>query len=341
MTRYLYERLRAEVLALKRQTAILVTGGSSGGSHASTHEDSGADEIDVTGLSGQLADAQLVGVRKNSAGSVFTRSRLNLIEGANVSLTVADDPGNGEVDVTVAATGAGGGSGGGNDTTTAAYASRPAAGNVGDLFFPSNGYVVERDTGAAWAPWGPIFPLTAPDDSAFAWVNQGGASTITTNGGIHLIAPAVAALNIRARVKSAPSTPYTITACFLGRAVGVNSANFGLLFRESGTGEIHVFEVIFSTDWRLGSEKYTSATAASASYTLQPILSYMPCPLWLRIADDGANRICSWSMDGQNWMVIHTIGRTDFLTADQVGFYAQAVNATWDCACTLISWKEA
>lgn len=42
-------------------------------------------------------------VRKNSAGTVFTRRQLNLIEGSNVTLTVADDAGNDEVDITIAA----------------------------------------------------------------------------------------------------------------------------------------------------------------------------------------------------------------------------------------------
>lgn len=46
-----------------------------------------------------------VGVRKNSAGSTFERRRVNLIEGAGVSLTVADDAANEEVDVTVAVAG--------------------------------------------------------------------------------------------------------------------------------------------------------------------------------------------------------------------------------------------
>lgn len=50
-----------------------------------------------------------VGVRKNSTGSTSTRRRLNIIEGANITVTVADDSGDEEVDVTVAATGAGGG----------------------------------------------------------------------------------------------------------------------------------------------------------------------------------------------------------------------------------------
>ena len=44
-------------------------------------------------------------VRKNSGLNVGTENRLNLIEGNNVSLTVTDDPSNGEIDVTIAATG--------------------------------------------------------------------------------------------------------------------------------------------------------------------------------------------------------------------------------------------
>jgi len=71
--------------------------------HASTHENAGGDEISVAGLSGVLADPQTVVVRKNSGANVGTRSRLNFIEGSNVTLTVADDAGDGEVDVTIAA----------------------------------------------------------------------------------------------------------------------------------------------------------------------------------------------------------------------------------------------
>jgi hypothetical protein len=51
-----------------------------------------------------------VGVRKNSGVTTYLRRRLNLIEGAGVSLTVADDATDEEVDVTVAATGGGLGS---------------------------------------------------------------------------------------------------------------------------------------------------------------------------------------------------------------------------------------
>src|SRR5688500_2848905 len=44
-------------------------------------------------------------VRKNSGGSDFIRRRLNLIEGTGITLTVADDSGNEEVDVTIATSG--------------------------------------------------------------------------------------------------------------------------------------------------------------------------------------------------------------------------------------------
>jgi hypothetical protein len=46
-------------------------------------------------------------VNKNSGATVGTRRRLNFIEGTNVTLTVADDAGNEEVDITIAASGGG------------------------------------------------------------------------------------------------------------------------------------------------------------------------------------------------------------------------------------------
>jgi hypothetical protein len=47
-------------------------------------------------------------VRKNSGTDDFERTRLNFIEGSNVTLTVTDDPTNDEIDITIAATGASG-----------------------------------------------------------------------------------------------------------------------------------------------------------------------------------------------------------------------------------------
>ena len=47
-------------------------------------------------------------VSKNDGADVGVRRRINFREGANVTLTVADDPINHEIDVTIAAAGASG-----------------------------------------------------------------------------------------------------------------------------------------------------------------------------------------------------------------------------------------
>ena len=78
-------------------------GGGAPAAHAASHQNGGTDEINVAGLSGELADAQPITVRKNTGADVGTRSRLNLIEGANVTLTIADDGVGDEVDITIAA----------------------------------------------------------------------------------------------------------------------------------------------------------------------------------------------------------------------------------------------
>jgi hypothetical protein len=86
------------------------------GAHASSHQDGGGDEMSVAGLAGVLADAQKVAIHKNGT-LVGTRKNVNLIEGTNVTLTVADDGTDDEVDVTIAASGSGSG-------TTVTLASR-------------------------------------------------------------------------------------------------------------------------------------------------------------------------------------------------------------------------
>jgi hypothetical protein len=75
--------------------------------HAAAHQDGGGDEINVAGLSGELADAQPVAVSRNSGAIIGTRSELNFIEGSNITLTIADDAGDDEVDITIAAAGSG------------------------------------------------------------------------------------------------------------------------------------------------------------------------------------------------------------------------------------------
>lgn len=61
----------------------------------------------VVGKPGQLADPQKLEVAKGGA-LVATRKRVNLIEGANVTITAADNAGGDRVDLTIASTVTGG-----------------------------------------------------------------------------------------------------------------------------------------------------------------------------------------------------------------------------------------
>ncbi len=67
-----------------------------------------ADISDFFTATGDMNANARVKVRKNSAGSTFSRRRINFIEGSGVTLTVADDSTDEEVDVTITASGGGG-----------------------------------------------------------------------------------------------------------------------------------------------------------------------------------------------------------------------------------------
>lgn len=232
-----------------------------------------------------------------------------------------------------------GAGGGGDSTYTAAYGSRPAASNDGNLFLPSNGFVIERDTGAAWVPWGPIFPLAGVANAPDTWVNQGSATVTTTNGGIYLYDPANEGVSYRIRKKAAPSTPYTITALLLVNHGCWAHPSVGIGWRQSSDGKLVLARVLgMGYVHNLALLKANNETTDIANYVDQA-LGAVPW-IWLRITDDGTNRIVSFSRDGQNFIQMHSVGRTDFLTADEVCLFASSRNSSFGAGVTLLSWKE-
>lgn len=241
---------------------------------------------------------------------------------------------------------AGGGGGGGDSTTTAANASRPSASNDGNLFLPNNGFYIERDTGAAWAPWGPIYPMVAPPSSGWSWVNQGSAAVDTTNGGIYLNSPAQGNVtDFHLYVRSAPTPPYVIDTYIKGLLFAKNYLTLGLLWRQSSDGKFvtahHQFNSNVNTvDAVFSVEKFSGPAAGAGAYVGQPIVEMFN---WVRIADDNTSRIVSVSIDGQHWHQYHSVSRTDYLTANQVGIFAASGNnatPTQDVALHLLSWYE-
>ena len=202
--------------------------------------------------------------------------------------------------------------------------------------------------GASAPEWGnhPYFPpFTTPVLTDFAWINQGTATAVEENGGINLTAAAAAAANHKILKKSAPSTPYTITAIFRPNIYPQPNSRFGLLFRNSSDGKevTHALTCLTSpTFWHWLGEDFSGPTAyVSNNFGVAFSLYELRTPfIVMRIADDGTNRICSWSADGFNFRTLHSEGRTTYTTADEVGFFVSSDNDTYPAAATLLSWVE-
>lgn len=224
-------------------------------------------------------------------------------------------------------------------TNVDTQANRPDAGNVGNLFLPSNGYHLQRDDDSVWQAWGTLFPMTLPVSDDFSWINQDTASIDASQGGVYILDPA-GANGLHLRVKSAPETPYVITAAILAHAYNVNYSKFGVCWRQSSDGKLIAFTLRNDQISKLNLQKYTDADTFSADYKTVEIIPHFSI-LFLRLEDDGSDRKSHWSTDGQHFHEFHSVGRTDFMTADQVGFFVGANNANYPAGMLLLSWLEA
>jgi hypothetical protein len=217
-----------------------------------------------------------------------------------------------------------------------------------DLLFVVRGagspleYTAYRTTVAdliALAPTSDFDPgYTTPVDGDFAWSNQGGASITTlANGGLFLRAPAGSAINLRCRVKAAPATPYSVIARIEPLIGGVNTSQLcGLLFSD-GT--------------KLVTLAVTSAAMArvtrwnnTGSYSADSLVRVGRPAGWFKIEDDGTNLKYYVGNDGENWILMFSQARGNFLSTGptHIGWFVNSEEASQaiDAAATLLSWEE-
>lgn len=229
---------------------------------------------------------------------------------------------------------------------TAGAPARLAKGSNGQVLTLNGSGHVAWATPSGGGGGGPAWQralVEPPDLGDFAWVNQGSATATKANSAIFMTVPANASTNLRVLKKAAPSTPYAITAAFVPLLFGATTNNFGLVYRQSSDGKL-VFLTVGSSGGQgnhnmfASVSKYSAATTYNSNYSTWPI--FPPAGLhWLRIEDTGTNRICSRSPDGHNWVVVSTHGRTDYLTANEVGFAVDASNGTYGPSALLVSWE--
>ena len=233
------------------------------------------------------------------------------------------------------------------------YANKPAAGTPGRLFLPTDGLFIERDNGSIWEKFGPIWPMTPPQSSDFpTWVNQGTSTCVDNKGAIFLQAQTNNGECLRARVKAYPAGSFTVDMAFLPCVWGYSSPAVagGLLIRDSSSGKIVAFGLGGgSADMNIRGYNYNNYSAVSGTSAGWPGATHggeQPL-LWLRYYDDGTtNRVISISLDGVTWTQMASSSRSDWITPNQIGIFANggagysASSGQLDSGITVLSWRQ-
>ena len=231
----------------------------------------------------------------------------------------------------------------GSSITQGTFASLPAVCTTNDLYLQTDGPYLFRcsavNTFSAFV--GSFGLVTVPPSAGWSYDNQASSVTDNTNGLRYMTTPKSGTVSITGQVRTAPATPYTVSALlrhdFSGAQPGVGgtASNCGIAlgFRD-GTGKISLLRLFRDGSGNgIVTDKWTNSTTFSAAYQLYQAavaatevdLIYRQ-PAWLRLGDDGVNLTYSWSIDGQHWKQFFSVSRTDFFGAGptQVGFFAYA-----------------
>jgi hypothetical protein len=231
---------------------------------------------------------------------------------------------------------------GGATVTAGTYAgSRPASPAVGDLYVVTDGWWTEEYTGSAWAPYGPRVPLTDPLLRTWAWFNQGTATVDTSRGAVILQAPGSSGNQVRGYEESFGAGTYTVTMGFLPALIaGGQAPGAGLLLRDSVGGKfIFFFMMDNNTTPTIRIDQWNSAGSFSAqAFAVSGQVATGPGLHWLRVQDNGTNRLYSVSADGVTWAQVYSEARTTWCTPDRRGPGIYAQNSTYPQTLTVLSW---
>lgn len=163
--------------------------------------------------------------------------------------------------------------------------------------------------------------------TAWAWVNQGGATaTLNANAKrLELKAPSSASANLRLILQAVPSGTwkYRIRGAYVNASLGA-STYVGLALRDSGSGKVETFGLGVSGGNIIWAANWSSATAFNATRTTVNPGSPVDWPAFLEIENDGTNYILRYGKDELNMIQLASFTKTNYLTsaADGIGVFA-------------------
>lgn len=218
-------------------------------------------------------------VRRNSTGSTYTRSRLNLIEGTNVTLTVADDSVDNEVDVTINA------AGGGNVATDTVWDAK------GDLVVATANDTAQRiGVGAD----GQVLTADSAQASGIKWEDAGGTAETTQVASVTGTLVELNTLDGSVRRVTLENSPIEVrlipgsTASDYDTFTDTNGTALTSHTSDSGRGWGTAFG-----DMEINSNRVDATTGSSNALMTGAGHADFVASMIVNLGDDGATRACA------------------------------------------------
>lgn len=228
------------------------------------------------------------------------------------------------------------------------YANLPATTNqrLGNRYLCTDSPYECVFDGSAWDHFIPsIGQVTQPPTSGWSWVNQGGASVVTTHGGLQLLAPAGAGDNHRVYVRTPGNSTFVASLLFTPEIFTENSVFCGLYFRESGTGKLSAIGVTNSGgSYGVRANRWASPTTSGVAISslIFPVVRFHHFVIvQMELTSTDVIYRVAYDNRTQYYQVATESKTTSFTTApDQYGIGVNSNNATYLAGMTAWSIVE-
>lgn len=184
-----------------------------------------------------------------------------------------------------------------------------------------------------------------PQSTGWTQLLQSGAIAFDSDAYVGIKAPRTSADAISMLVRSLPATPYKIAINLEGLWVAANQNSFGLLWRNSSSGNLILARFNYNNGIIFNAPRYSSPTTFVSSASDKVLTQTYQ---WMRLRDDGTTRYVDLATIGKTdlvnddayWVTVHSEARTTYITPDQYGFFVnpfQPSTPYWDLQVVLKS----
>lgn len=177
------------------------------------------------------------------------------------------------------------------------------------------------------------------------WVHQNSATVSDTAAGMLISGHPGSGANISGLYKTAPSTPYTITAKLALTCAFPSSFPHTGIGWYDGSAKLHLVDLVYDTTnqlYKVEVSQWNSTTSFDMDETNKPVVGAPN--VWVQIADDGTNVSFGWSADGVNFVALYSVAKSSgFLGSSgyaNVVFDVNNQETSGNILGTLISWTE-